>query len=96
MGQSKKFSIKNFDILYNQKERCDYYEKGNNPTFTRLAYTLRCIYTETKESSLDKKTICPQLKKEYKAYFAKVKKLNVYSRYDVFKETVAGLLVFKV
>ena len=85
MGQSGKFSIKNFDILYNQKERCDYYEKGNNPTFTRLAYkeylhTLRCIYTETKESSLDKKTICPQLKKEYKAYFAKVKKLHVYSK----------------
>lgn len=101
MGQSKKFSIKSFDILYNQKERCDYYEKGNNPTFTRLAYkeylhTLRCIYTETKESSLDKKTICPQLKKEYKAYFAKVKKLNVYSKYDVLKETAAGLLVFKV
>ena len=100
MGQSGKFSIKNFDILYNQKERCDYYEKGNNPTFTRLAYkeylhTLRCIYTETKESSLDKKTICPQLKKEYKAYFAKVKKLNVYSKYDVLKEKIAGVLNFK-
>lgn len=100
MGQSKKFSIKNFDILYNQKERCDYYEKGNNPTFTRLAYkeylhTLRCIYTETKESSLNVKDICPKIKEEYRTYFGKVKKLKVYSKYDVLKETAAGLLKFK-
>lgn len=100
MGQSKKFSVKNFDILYHQKERCDYFEKQNNAGFIRQAYkeylhTLRVYYSDTKESTLDDKVICPQLSEEYKKNFKKVKKLKVYSLHDLIKESIAGLLVLR-
>lgn len=98
MGQSKAFSIKNFDILYNQKERCDFFEKENIVCYLRQAYkeylhTLRVMYKGAKKNELDDKTICPKLKHEYKLYFSKAKRRKVYSVYDIFKETIAGLLM---